>query len=124
MKNLEFLNTVDFIWKPKKIRVELWGQDVTALEKKIALLGNRLSIFNTDESFWHGQPAPLRGLESRTRRSLAPDCYTNGWPKTQHAAPQNTVFRGASWRLISPERQGITPRMGAASGRKVSVRAQ
>jgi len=73
--------------------LELWNKDMTTLVKKIAPLGNRLVIFNTDEFSWHGHPDPLRCPESRTRRSMAFYYYTNGRPKTESAAPHNTVFR-------------------------------
>jgi Rps23 Pro-64 3,4-dihydroxylase Tpa1-like proline 4-hydroxylase len=73
--------------------LELWNKDVSAMVQKIAPLGNRMAIFNTDEFSWHGHPDPLKCPENKTRRSLAFYYYTNGRPESEAATPHNTVFK-------------------------------
>lgn len=63
--------------------LELWNQDVTACEKKIAPIFNRCVIFNTTDFSYHGHPEPLRTPNGVTRKSIALYYYSNGRPASE-----------------------------------------
>jgi hypothetical protein len=62
-----------------------WGGhlELGAREKKIAPIGGRLVIFETNDNTWHGHPDPLTCPEDIQRRSLALYYYTPDAPKEQ-----------------------------------------
>ncbi len=64
---------------------ELWDNNMENCVSKIAPLFNRLVIFSTTGSSWHGHPDPLNCPEDRSRKSLALYYYTNGRPKEEIA---------------------------------------
>jgi hypothetical protein len=51
--------------------LELWDADVTSCVRAIPPIGNRMVIFTTAESAFHGHPEPLRCPGGTARRSLA-----------------------------------------------------
>ncbi|HBH06974.1 MAG TPA: proline hydroxylase [Flavobacteriales bacterium] len=57
--------------------LELWNENMTKREQRIAPLFNRAVIFNTTKTSYHGHPEPLKCPEDRTRRSLALYYYTH-----------------------------------------------
>jgi 2OG-Fe(II) oxygenase superfamily len=59
--------------------LELWNDDVTSMVASIAPVMNRMAIFETSETSFHGHPHPLQVPENITRRSLAAYYYTD-WP--------------------------------------------
>jgi Rps23 Pro-64 3,4-dihydroxylase Tpa1-like proline 4-hydroxylase len=59
--------------------LELWNDDVSSMVGSIAPIMNRMAIFETSETSFHGHPLPLQVPESVTRRSLAAYYYTD-WP--------------------------------------------
>ncbi len=59
-------------WKPEwGGELELWDRDVSACQAKVAPLGNRIFLFNTDEYSFHGHPEPLNFPEGTARQSMA-----------------------------------------------------
>lgn len=73
---------------------ELWDKDMTKAEKKVLPLFNRMAMFTTSETSWHGHPEPLTCPEDRSRRSIALYYYTVGRPdEDQGADTHTTVFR-------------------------------
>ncbi len=64
---------------------ELWETDMSKCAEKIAPLFNRLVIFSTTGSSWHGHPDALTCPEDRSRKSMALYYYTNGRPKEEVA---------------------------------------
>jgi hypothetical protein len=51
--------------------LELWDMDKKQCEERIAPIGNRVVIFNTDADAFHGHPEPLRCPDGMSRQSLA-----------------------------------------------------
>ena len=64
-------------WKPEyQGNLELWDAGMTECRREIAPIFNRMVIFNTDKSSFHGHPAPVNTPEHVTRKSLALYYYT------------------------------------------------
>jgi Rps23 Pro-64 3,4-dihydroxylase Tpa1-like proline 4-hydroxylase len=74
-------------------QLELWDKDMRHCVKRIAPTFNRLVVFSTTESSWHGHPDQLTCPAERTRKSLALYYYTNGRPESESALEHDTVFR-------------------------------
>jgi 2-oxoglutarate-Fe(II)-dependent oxygenase superfamily protein len=51
--------------------LELWDRDMHGCARRIAPVFNRAAIFNTDETSFHGYPAPITCPVEVTRKSLA-----------------------------------------------------
>ena len=69
-----------------------WGGhlELGQREKKIAPLGGRLVLFETNDTTWHGHPDPLQCPADVQRRSLALYYYTPDPPK---AEAHTTIYR-------------------------------
>lgn len=62
---------------------ELWNKDMSSCEVRLQPLFNRMVIFNTTDTSFHGHPDPLTCPENRSRKSLALYYYTNGRPANE-----------------------------------------
>ena len=51
--------------------LELWSRDMRRCDASIGMRGNRIVVFSTDETAYHGHPDPLRCPPEVQRRSLA-----------------------------------------------------
>ncbi len=51
--------------------LELWGPDMARCEGTVEPIGNRMLLFTTNETSFHGHPDPLRFPEGIPRQSLA-----------------------------------------------------
>lgn len=51
--------------------LELWLPDMTRCAKRIAPIGNRMMVFTTSETSFHGHPDPMRCPPDVARRSMA-----------------------------------------------------
>lgn len=81
-------------WKPEwKGNLELWNKDITKCEQSIAPLFNRMVIFGTTDTAWHGHPDPLECPEDQSRKSIALYFYTNGRPTHERTHPHSTIFK-------------------------------
>ena len=59
-------------WKPEYGGdLELWSADMKHCEGKVSPVLNRVLIFTTDPTSFHGHPEPMRCPEDVARRSLA-----------------------------------------------------
>jgi hypothetical protein len=72
---------------------ELWDRKMTACRKKVLPIFNRLVIFSTTDTAYHGHPDPLRCPQGMTRKSVATYYYTNGRPQEERAAPHSTIYK-------------------------------
>lgn len=65
-------------WKPEYGGdLELWNEDCTHCGRTIAPLFNRLVVFNTGKTSFHGHPKPLSTPDHVTRKSLALYYFTS-----------------------------------------------
>ncbi len=71
--------------------IELW-KSKTEPDVKFLPVYNRLVIFETTDTSWHGHPEPLNCPEDRTRKSFATYYYSNNPPKNVQKE-----FRDTTW---------------------------
>jgi hypothetical protein len=72
--------------------LELWNADGSQREKTIAPLFNRLVVFNTSKTSFHGHPRPLNTPEDVTRKSLALYYFTTA-PSADDRYDENIDWR-------------------------------
>jgi hypothetical protein len=72
---------------------ELWDVEMKGCVKRILPLFNRMAIFSTTSTSYHGHPNPLTCPPDRTRKSLALYYYTNGRPEEEMNDAHLTLFR-------------------------------
>ncbi len=72
--------------------LELWNATMSRCEQRIAPLFNRLAIFSTSSTSFHGHPDPLTCPVGRARRSFALYYYTRE-PAPEAQAPHGTVWK-------------------------------
>jgi hypothetical protein len=95
-------------WLPAwKGNLELWDKDMTACQKSIMPLFNRMVIFNVTDDSLHGHPDPLECPENRTRNSIALYYYTDGRPEHERSAPHSTIFKRRPTDPIEPEIEAL-----------------
>jgi hypothetical protein len=84
--------------------LELWSTDGSRCERRIPPLFNRLVVFSTTESSYHGHPTPLSCPPEMTRKSLA--LYYYSLPVAAQNGPgadaHNTV-----WAPENPRRARV-----------------
>ena len=73
--------------------LELWDKEMKACVQKIAPLFNRIVVFNTTSTSYHGHPEPLTCPEDRSRKSLALYYYTAGRPADEKKESHTTLFQ-------------------------------
>jgi hypothetical protein len=73
--------------------MELWDPSLTSCEVRVAPVANRVVIFNTTDTSFHGNPQPVTAPDGRTRRSLALYYYTNGRPDSERSKAHSTLYR-------------------------------
>lgn len=59
---------------------ELWDEDMKKCEKRFLPIFNRMAMFSTTSTSYHGLPEPITCPDDRSRQSLALYYYTNGRP--------------------------------------------
>lgn len=74
---------------------ELWDEAKLACEKKIAPLFNRMAIFSTTETSFHGHPHPLTCPDNRERLSIALYYYTAS-EQDSELSNHSTIFLDSS----------------------------
>jgi Rps23 Pro-64 3,4-dihydroxylase Tpa1-like proline 4-hydroxylase len=72
---------------------ELWNKDMTAPVHRILPLFNRMAMFSTTSTSWHGNPTPVACPPDRTRKSIAVYYYTNGRPEEELREGHSTLFQ-------------------------------
>ncbi len=73
--------------------IELWDSGMKQCIKKILPIFNRVVIFNTTETSFHGHPEPLNCPTDRSRKSLALYYYTIGQQEDDISQTHSTLFR-------------------------------
>lgn len=79
--------------------IELWSSEVVegkhvAEQRMVSELPtfNKMVIFNTTETSWHGLPDPIQCPSDRKRMSLALYYYTDGRPESEIGEKHNSVW--------------------------------
>jgi len=75
---------------------ELWDKEMKECKKKILPVFNRMAMFSTTSTSYHGHPNQLNCPPDRSRKSLALYYYTNGRPEEEMSnslQDHNTLFK-------------------------------
>lgn len=72
---------------------ELWDRTMTACRRKVLPVFNRLVVFSTNETSYHGHPDPLRCPSGMSRKSIATYYYTNGRPDDDRIPAHSTIYK-------------------------------
>jgi hypothetical protein len=89
---------------------ELWSTDMSKCEVKLPPLLNRLAIFNTTSTSYHGNPDPVAAPGGQPRRSLAFYYYTNGRPDEERREAHSTLYQTPGAAPGSSPAPAPTPR--------------
>jgi hypothetical protein len=73
--------------------IELWNQEMSKCITKILPIFNRMVVFTTTSTSFHGHPDPLNCPQGRSRKSLALYYYTIGHDKKEISSSHSTLFR-------------------------------
>ena len=63
--------------------LELWNREMTACVRRVLPAFNRMVVFSTTDTSYHGQPEEVVGPPGLYRRSIALYYYTNGRPASE-----------------------------------------
>lgn len=72
---------------------ELWDAEMRTCRKKVLPVFNRLVVFSTTDTSYHGHPDPLRCPAPMTRKSIATYYYSNGRPDDDRASAHSTIYK-------------------------------
>lgn len=87
--------------------LELWDREMKQCVQRILPVFNRIALFSTTETSWHGHPNPLTCPEGWSRKSLALYYYTNGRDDGADAPEHTTVFRERPGEVVPREQPKI-----------------
>ncbi|MBR0740751.1 2OG-Fe(II) oxygenase [Bradyrhizobium liaoningense] len=73
--------------------LELWDKDVKAKQKAYFPIANRIVVFSTTDTAYHGHPDPLTSPKGKYRKSIALYYYTNGRPEDEMSEDHTTIFK-------------------------------
>ena len=76
--------------------LELWDKDLKTLCIKVAPIFNRVIVFNTSETSYHGHPHPLNTPPGVSRNSLALYYYTKDRPEEEKAPWHSVVWKNSN----------------------------
>ena len=71
--------------------LQLWNLDMSEAVQVVYPIANRLVVFQTTDTSWHGHPDPLSCPPDRTRRSMAWYYYTA--PASERGDGHGTLFQ-------------------------------
>jgi 2-oxoglutarate-Fe(II)-dependent oxygenase superfamily protein len=83
--------------------LELWNRGMTRAQRRIAPVANRVVLFSTTDTAFHGHPLPLDCPPERTRQSLALYYYTSPRSGEETSPAHSTLYQrrpGARPRLL------------------------
>jgi hypothetical protein len=108
-RRLNLLVYLNFDWKEEwGGALELWDKEVKIKHKSYLPIANRIVVFSTTDTSFHGHPDPLTSPKGKYRRSIALYYYTNGRPEEERSADHSTI-----WKMRPDEvrRRSIKDRM-------------
>jgi hypothetical protein len=73
--------------------LELWDKDMQTCVQRVLPVFNRMAIFSTTDTSFHGQPEKIAGPPDLLRRSVALYYYTVGRPDAEISDPHCTLYR-------------------------------
>jgi len=73
--------------------IELWDRDMEQCVRSYLPIFNRVVIFTTSDSSFHGHPEPLNCPDHMSRKSMALYYYTNERSKEEREGYQTTSFK-------------------------------
>lgn len=82
---------------------ELWDKEHTSCQKKVLPTYNRMTIFSTTSSSYHGHPEPLNCPEDKQRLSLALYYYTANNIEGQANHNHSTLFLNENGTIEEPK---------------------
>lgn len=77
---------------------EMWNADLTRRVQSVLPIFNRVVIFNTDETSYHGHPQPLRCPPERSRKSIALYYYTRGVRNDRVSEHFKSQYVDTNWK--------------------------
>lgn len=93
-RRLNLLLYLNYDWKEEwGGALELWDKDVKTKERAYFPIANRMVVFSTTDTAYHGHPDPLRSPKGKYRRSIALYYYTCGRPDEEKSADHSTIFK-------------------------------
>jgi hypothetical protein len=106
-------------------KLELWSADQQRCERRIAPLFNRLVVFSTTETSYHGHPEPLACPEDTSRKSLALYYYSLA-PADRNGAESehNTVWKAPPEPRAKSVVRSVTPPILLDAARNMRRRAR
>ena len=87
-------------------QLELWSRDMSECRQRIDPIFNRLAVFSTTSTSYHGHPEPLDCPEGVTRKSIAFYYYTNGRPASERRLSHSTLWQRRPGEVRSAESGG------------------
>jgi len=73
--------------------LELWDSEMRACVKSISPLFNRMVIFSTTQTSFHGHPNPLNCPATKSRKSIALYYYTSSPNNIEDSKTHSTLFQ-------------------------------
>lgn len=73
--------------------LELWDREVKIKHRSYLPIANRVVVFSTTDTSFHGHPDPLTCPRGHYRRSIALYYYTNGRPEEERSADHTTIWK-------------------------------
>lgn len=114
-RRLNLLLYLNHNWNPEwGGELELWDEEVKTKVKGYLPIANRVVVFSTTDTAFHGHPNPLNCPKGTYRRSIALYYYTNERPANERTGSHTTLFKsrpgevGPFSRLRNAARQ-LTP---------------
>ena len=90
---------------------ELWDEKKEGCVKKVLPIFNRMAIFSTTSTSFHGHPEPLTCQDDRFRRSLALYYYTAEERGEQDSGAHTTIFLDEEGKRIKQEKPSLLRRV-------------
>jgi hypothetical protein len=93
-RRLNLLLYLNHDWKSEwGGELELWDQEMNAKVKGYLPIANRVVIFSTTDTAFHGHPTPLDCPKGMYRKSIALYYYTKGRPASEVSGSHTTLFK-------------------------------
>ena len=73
--------------------LELWDEEMVSCKRQVLPVFNRLVVFSTTDTSFHGHPDPLRCPEEQSRKSIALYYYTNGRDDVVASGSHSTIYK-------------------------------